>query len=167
MRKIVQSLLISLVLGAGSLGIIYIINTNFIKQDLLDAPEQKLIAKITGAVDEPGDYFFNKNETIREIIFKAKVKSCADIYLLGLEMKQTKSFEILVPYKIGKAPKLKFSEIKEISQLKAIGIKDNIAKTIIKYRKENKGIPTWKNIDDLPGIGAKTLAYLKEYIELS
>ena len=167
MKKIIKSLLISLVLGLSSLGVIYFINTNFVKEDSSSVLNKKLVATITGAVEEPGDYYFDKNETIREIIFKAQVKSSADIHLLGLEMKQTESFEIFVPYKIGEAPKLKYSEIKTLNQLKVLGIKDNVAKIIIKYKKENKGIPTWENIDDLTGVGEKTLIYLKENIELS
>jgi DNA uptake protein ComE-like DNA-binding protein len=51
--------------------------------------------------------------------------------------------------------------------LRAIGVKENIAKIIIKYKNESKGIPTWKEIDDLTGIGEKTLVYLKEHIDLS
>lgn len=167
MKKIGKALMVSLILGTSSLLIVYIINTNFLNEKQVNILEKKLVAKITGAVHNPGDYLFQKDQTIREIIFKAKVKNSADIHLLGLDLKQKESFEIIVPYKVGEMPKLKYSEIKTINQLKALGIKDNIAKIIIKYKNENKGVPTWKEIDDLPGIGEKTLIYLKENIDLS
>ncbi|MGL6124888.1 MAG: MAG0490 family ComEA-like DNA-binding protein [Metamycoplasmataceae bacterium] len=167
MKKILKSLVISLTLAASSLIIIYAFNTFFLEKKESNIVSGKCIATITGAVNNPGDYEFEKEQTVREIIFKAKVKHSADINLLDLDSKQNQSFEINIPYKIGEIPKLKYSEIKTINQLKAIGIKDNIAKIIIKYKNENKGIPTWQEIDDLSGIGEKTLAYLKEHIDLS
>ncbi|MDK2819741.1 MAG: helix-hairpin-helix domain-containing protein [Mycoplasmataceae bacterium] len=81
--------------------------------------------------------------------------------------KKDKSFEIAVPFKIGEAPKIKYSDIKTVNQLKAIGIKDSISKIIIKYKNENRGMPTWNDIDNLQGIGEKTLAFLKNHLELS
>lgn len=167
MKKIMKSLLFSLALGGSSLVIVHTINKTFFTKNEPNIIEKKYIATITGAVKNPGNYLFQINQTTREIIFKANVKNVADINLLNLDAKQTQSFEINVPYKIGEIPKLKYSEIKTINQLKAIGIKDSIAKIIIKYKNENKGIPTWEEIDDLPGIGEKTLAYLKEHIDLS
>lgn len=165
-KNLIKTILISILLGASSIGFVYVVKTNFFEKATIDKTDDKLIATITGAVENPGDYFFKKEQTIREIIFKAQVKNSADIYLLGLEMKQTKSFEIIVPYKIGEKPKLKYSKIESINQLKSLGIKESVAKILIKYKKENRGIPTWKDIDDLPGVGEKTLIYLKENIEL-
>ncbi|MGL5204967.1 MAG: MAG0490 family ComEA-like DNA-binding protein [Metamycoplasmataceae bacterium] len=166
MKKIIKSLFVSITLGVASLTSIYIFDTFFINDSEIDIINEKFIATITGAVSKPGDYEFRKNQTTREIIFKANVKFSADINLLNLEHKQNQSFEINVPYKIGERPKLKYSEITTINQLKAIGVKDNIAKIIIKYKNENKGIPTWDEIDNLSGIGEKTLAFLKENIDL-
>ncbi|MGL5205696.1 MAG: MAG0490 family ComEA-like DNA-binding protein [Metamycoplasmataceae bacterium] len=167
MKKIIKSLFISIALGTSSLVFIYIFNTFLTDERKIDIINEKYIATITGAVNKPGDYEFKKDQTIREIIFKANVKYSADINLLNLETKQNQSFEINVPYKIGEIPKLKYSEITTINQLKAIGVKDNIAKILIKYKNENKGIPTWEEIDNLSGIGEKTLAFLKEHIDLS
>ncbi len=163
----IKSLIASLILGILSISIVYYINNNFMENKSSLIIDNKLIASISGAVDIPGDYFFEKDQTIREIIFKANVKSSADIYLLGLDFKQNKSFEIVVPYRVGEIPKINYSEIKTINQLRSIGIKENICKTIIKYKNENKGVPTWSEIDDLSGIGEKTLVYLKERIDLS
>ncbi|MGL5590496.1 MAG: MAG0490 family ComEA-like DNA-binding protein [Metamycoplasmataceae bacterium] len=167
MKKIMKSLLISITLGSSSLVFIYIFNTFFSDEKQINIINEKFIATITGAVNKPGDYEFRKDQTTREIIFKANVKYSADINLLNLETKQNQSFEINVPYKIGEKPKLKYSELITINQLKAIGVKDNIAKIIIQYKNENKGIPTWDEIDNLSGIGEKTLAFLKEHIDLS
>ncbi len=167
MKFFIKTLMFSIFLGSLSVGVIYLFNTNFLENKNSIMIEEKLIATISGAVDSPGEYHFLKDQTIREIIFKADVKSSADIHLLGLDFKQSKSFEIIVPYKVGEIPKIKYSDIKTISQLKAIGVKDNIAKIIIKYKNTNKGIPIWNEIDDLPGIGEKTLVYLKERIDLS
>ena len=167
MKFFIKTLMFSVFLGCLSIGVIYLFNTNFIENKSSIIIDDKLIATISGAVDSPGDYSFIKDQTIREIIFKANVKSSADIHLLGLDFKQNKSFEIIVPYKVGEIPKIKYSDIKTINQLKAIGIKDNISKTIIKYKNTNKGTPIWNEIDDLPGIGEKTLVYLKEHIDLS
>ncbi|MGL5592104.1 MAG: MAG0490 family ComEA-like DNA-binding protein [Metamycoplasmataceae bacterium] len=167
MKKMMKSLLLSITLGASSLVFIYIFNTFFSDEKQINSINEKFIATITGAVNKPGDYEFRKDQTTREIIFKANVKYSADINLLNLETKRNQSFEINVPYKIGEMPKLKYSEITTINQLKAIGVKDNVAKIIIKYKNENKGIPTWDEIDNLSGIGEKTLAFLKENIDLS
>jgi hypothetical protein len=141
-KAFVKSLIASLVLSVLSIGAIYLINKNFIENKSSLVVEDKLIATISGAVETPGDYLFEKDETIREIIFKAKVKNSADIHLLSLDLKQNKSFEIDVPYKVGEVPKIKYSEITTINQLRAIGVKENIAKIIIKYKNESKGIPT-------------------------
>ncbi len=166
MKKLFKSLMLSILLSGASAGIIYFIKSNSLTSNEPKQIKNELIATITGAVENPGDYIFEKDQTIREIIFKAKIKVSADIYLLGLNVKQTESFEIIVPYKIGLKPKLKYSDIETVNQLKAIGIKETIAKVLIKYKKENRGMTTWKDIDKLPGIGEKTLLFLKENIEL-
>lgn len=143
MNKILKSILLSISLGVGSIAIIYTFKTFIFNNDTtIEKESEKFIATIIGAVENPGDYPFKKNQTIREIIFKAKVKNTADINLLNLDVRQETSCEINVPFKIGEKPKLKYSEIELINQLKAIGVKDNIARILIKYKKENKGIPT-------------------------
>lgn len=126
----------------------------------------KYSVSIEGAVLNPGDYEFDKPQTVREIIFKANVRTIADISSMDLENIINKDTQIFVPFQIGTIDKIEWSKLSSIEQLVTRGIKKDIAKKILEFRRQNSN-PTWEQIHAIKGIGQKTLEQLKNIIELS
>lgn len=121
---------------------------------------------INGAVENPGIYSFKKPKKIREIIFKANVLPTADLSTIELDKTIENDCELVVPYKINSVKKIKWKNLKDVSQLTSLGVKNSVAQTIIEHRRQNEST-TWEQILALKGIGKVTVAQLKDLIDLS
>jgi hypothetical protein len=71
------------------------------EKKLLHYPKakNKVVLYINGAVENPGEYVFDKSIFLKELLEKAQVKKNANIKLLKPDRKIYKSVSIYVPFK--------------------------------------------------------------------
>lgn len=132
----------------------------------IDTNSDKLICKINGAVLEEKEILVARGTTIREAIAQIILDYDADLSKVNLDKIIEKDIEINIPYLKSAITKLRFSEFNNIYQLTKSGISKKIAQKILNLKDEIEGIPTWKDIDQIEGIGIKTLEKLKKIIIL-
>ncbi|MBN3535023.1 MAG0490 family ComEA-like DNA-binding protein [Mycoplasma procyoni] len=116
--------------------------------------------KVSGAIEFPAELFHKKGVTLRQILFKHKLKTNADISNLDLERVLDKDEEIKIPV-------IKNSSIKpllksaKLEDLVALEIRKGIAQKVIDYIAKNKEI-SWEGLSDVKGVGDVTINTLKE-----
>lgn len=151
--------------GAGGAGY-YFFNKYYSPETKIVKKATKYVVSVFGAVEKPGEYSFDIPMKIREIIFKAVVKTKADLSTLDLDKEINEDQEILVPFKIGEIEKIKWADLNNISQLTKYGVRKGAAQKIIDFRRKNLSTK-WENIKTIKGIGPVTLNQLKDIIDLS
>lgn len=167
MKKIYKKILIgSFIFVPIIIGSSYFLINKFILSKPKVQNNNSYYVNVEGAVRNPGKYLLNKPTKIREILFKADLKSEADILSLNLEKIINDEQTIIVPYKIGAFNKLKWQNYNNINLLTSKGIKLSIAQKLLDFRRKNI-TTTWEQIRSIRGIGETTISQLKELIDLS
>ncbi|MGL4343232.1 MAG: MAG0490 family ComEA-like DNA-binding protein [Metamycoplasmataceae bacterium] len=154
-------LLILLIFGS-----YYWINRNDKKSIVFTNNPEDYVAKIKGAISFPGSYSFKKGDTLREILAKAELKYEAELKNINLDEIKNENFEIYIPFLDGFSPKIKYSYLNDEAELINYGLPNKIAKIIFKYKESNRGVPTWDEIDLIPGIGPRALEQIKKVLIL-
>ncbi|MGL5522164.1 MAG: MAG0490 family ComEA-like DNA-binding protein [Metamycoplasmataceae bacterium] len=144
----------------------YIFTTSQSENKTEENIKKELIAEIDGAVEKPGNYFFIKNQTLRMILANAIIRQEADLSSILLNEKKDRNFSIYIPFIGGEQNKLFWKDIKSINQLINIGISKTIAKKLMDLKEKKENVE-WSDIENISGIGDKTLAKLKKLIELA
>ncbi|ATO30792.1 hypothetical protein CO229_01505 [Mycoplasmopsis bovirhinis] len=125
--------------------------------------EEKIhVYYVSGAVVNDGVIKSTKKLTYRELLFQAKVQDLADLSNFKLNNFVPDSSKIHVPFSDTKLRWIDFENIKQISPLK---LSNKISQALLDYRKENPKT-TWKKIEQISGIGTKTLEKLMNFFEL-
>ncbi|MGL4184045.1 MAG: MAG0490 family ComEA-like DNA-binding protein [Metamycoplasmataceae bacterium] len=166
MKKRIIFLSSLLILSAVSFLGYYIFTTSKIENKQEENIKKELIAEIDGAVEKPGNYFFIKNQILRTILAKAVIRQEADLTKILLNEKKDRNFSIYIPFIGGEQNKLLWKDIKSIHQLINIGISKNIAKKLMDLKEKKENVE-WSDIENISGIGSKTLSKLKNIIELA
>ena len=120
---------------------------------------------ISGAVQLQKNFEVKPKTKIYQIIKLAHPLEGIDWSAINQNFEITKDQSIIVPFKEGFKPKINakdgLSEF-EISQLE---VSANIKDKLVNLFESNKNV-TWNDIDQISGVGSKTLQSLKEQIEL-
>ncbi|WP_406615266.1 MAG0490 family ComEA-like DNA-binding protein [Mycoplasmopsis hyopharyngis] len=125
--------------------------------------EEFITIKINGYVDYPGSYSFKKGVTYKEVLQKAGYNKNSDLSEFDLEKRIDKNLKIFV--KAIQSNKIKWKELNDEKELIARGITKSIASKIINLRKAKVSIE-WTDLEDISGIGPKTLEKLKKILIL-
>ncbi len=157
------------------------------EQPLLVQPEnepaesKKLTVHVTGAVDKPGVYHLEGDARIIDAVELAVPKADADLNRINLAAPLTDGEQIIVPVKTDQPNLLPQSAenmqvfyegkinintagIDELDQLPGIG--PALAERIIEYREANGGFKSIEEIKNVPGIGDKKFADIKDKISI-
>lgn len=119
--------------------------------------------KISGAVNNPGEYEINFGEKLYSILKRAGPKHNANLSKLDFNSKILKNSEIYIPYDLNKGAFLKWKELNNINQLTLYGITKSTAQKVLNLRKDNESI-TWQHLESLKGIGQATLKKLQNIL---
>lgn len=117
---------------------------------------------ISGAIEYPDSYEIKKGTKLLEIIKKARLKSGADLNNIDLNLKLEKNQSINIPFK--KDNSISIREVNNVGILEDLGIKKDIAKIILSYFIAKDYLITWQELENLPGVGEKTLTILKNHL---
>ncbi|WP_412031385.1 MAG0490 family ComEA-like DNA-binding protein [Metamycoplasma buccale] len=157
-----KKILLSISFVASSLVILgsYIIGSKFnFKKDSKNE-NNKIYVSIFGAVKYPGEYILNKNSLLNDLLKLAILLPNSDVTTLDFASPLTNKQKIIVNYQ--KNTKIHINDVKNIDDLLKIGIKKHIAKKLFEYLKNKNFQVTWSEIEKIPGIGSKTIAFLKQ-----
>lgn len=143
---------------------IHKINNISQSQDNKKDNNEYITIEIYGEIRYPGKYIFAKGTLYKELFSKIGIISTSDLSNLKPNSKMMKDAKINIP-KISNGEKILWSELNEISQLLKLGIKKNIAEKIINLRKRKEKV-TWQDIENIFGIGPKTLEKLQKILKL-
>ncbi|OYD27135.1 hypothetical protein EI74_0131 [Mycoplasma testudineum] len=118
---------------------------------------------VQGWIEFPGWHIYPEGTKFSHVLQDLKVKTGADLKNIDIE-------EILINDKEYYIPKINLDKLTwsklEITDLKEIGINQNISQEIINLK--NKKIkPTWELIDKISGIGPITIEKLKNKLDLN
>lgn len=131
---------------------------------LKSANKSKILKiKISGAVNNPGEYEVNFGEKLYSILKRAGPKHNANLSKLDFNSKILKNSEIYIPYDLNKGAFLKWKELNNINQLTLYGITKSTAQKVLNLRKDNESI-TWQHLESLKGIGQATLKKLQNIL---
>ncbi|VEU60711.1 Uncharacterised protein [Mycoplasmopsis bovigenitalium] len=119
--------------------------------------------KISGAVNNPGEFEVNFGEKLYSILKRAGPKHNANLSKLDFDSKILKNSEIYIPYDLNKGAFLKWKELNNINQLTLYGITKSTAQKVLKLRKDNESI-TWQQLESLKGVGQATLKKLQNIL---
>lgn len=119
--------------------------------------------KISGAVNNPGEFEVNFGEKLYSILKRASPKHNANLSKLDFNSKILKNSEIYIPYDLNKGAFLKWKELNNINQLTLYGITKSTAQKVLKLRKDNESI-TWQHLKSLKGVGQATLQKLQNIL---
>ena len=117
---------------------------------------------ISGAIEYPDLYEIKKGTKLLEIIKRARLKSGADLNNIDLNLKLEKNQLINIPFK--KNNSISIREVNNVGILEDLGIKKDIAKIILSYFIAKDYVITWQELENLPGVGEKTLTILKNHL---
>ncbi|UUM20116.1 MULTISPECIES: MAG0490 family ComEA-like DNA-binding protein [unclassified Mycoplasma] len=118
---------------------------------------------ISGAVENSGIIYSDTPLTYRELFFRAKMISNSDISSFNLNQLASIKDPIFVPLK---NYFLKWKNFDSVKQFEHLDISTRIIKTLLNYKKNNKGTPTWDDILKISGIGPVNLKKLQSFLIL-
>ncbi|PAK21431.1 hypothetical protein CJJ23_02165 [Mycoplasmopsis agassizii] len=161
MKKIYKAIIASIILVAisATVGVYFFKDQIFpVVQKETPAEKDKVVVTFIGNVEKPGKYIFDKDTSLRKALNTVKIK--ANSAMKGLDLNQLltdgKSYTILKNLKENNH----FSDISEVA-LKKLGLRSNQITELLKY-KNSKTTYTWEEIENLPGIGSKSIEKIKE-----
>ena len=97
-----------------------------------------------------------------KIIKQARLKAGADLNNIDLNLELEKNQSINIPFK--KDNSISIREVNNVGILEDLGIKKDIAKIILSYFIAKDYLITWQELENLPGVGEKTLTILKNHL---
>lgn len=163
MKRIYQY--IAIILGFLSIGLIGYFFTQQ-KQESKKIEKKNVEIHVEGAVEYPNIYIVNKGTALRQVLFLAKLKKDADLTKINLNSALLENKRIYIPYLINSENKLNIDNYTDINQLTKHKIAKRIAKAILELKNKNSKI-TWKDIDNIYGVGQKYLEKLKSILILN
>lgn len=134
-----------------------------VKKDNNGETEEFITIKINGYVDYPGSYSFKKGVTYIEVLQKAGYGKNSDLSEFDLNKKINKNAKIFV--KAIQTSKIKWKDLYDEKELISRGITKSIAGKVINLRKLKVSIE-WTDLEQISGIGPKTLEKLKKILIL-
>ncbi|AZG68830.1 MAG0490 family ComEA-like DNA-binding protein [Mycoplasma struthionis] len=120
--------------------------------------------KITGAILYPGFYTLKNKSNLNDLLIKAQLLSFADLKDFNKAEILKNKQEIHIPFLNNF--KILISNINNVQILKAMDISSSIANKIFLLIKQKRNNITWNDISEIPLVGEKTLAKLKNHIIL-
>lgn len=150
-------------------------DTDTISPDQSSGTNDTLYVDIKGEVEQPGVYNVEENDRVVDVIdYAGGLKANADEKQINLAEKVYDEMVIIVPH-VDEAENListsgeSHDKIKintatqtELEQLPGIGKAK--AQAIIKYREESGAFQSFEDIQNVSGIGEKTVSQLAEFI---
>ncbi|MGP1451733.1 MAG: MAG0490 family ComEA-like DNA-binding protein [Metamycoplasmataceae bacterium] len=163
-----QWIIILFIIFTISLTSISAFSSIYIQKNKKDNHEYKqnnlyITIKVFGEVKYPGTYTFKKDVTYFEIFKKVGIKNNSDLSSFNLNEKIKENLTIKVLSL--KKSKIKWIELNNKEQLINMGISKSISEKIIFLRKKKINI-TWEDLNEISGIGPKTLEKLKRILIL-
>ncbi|MGX9340758.1 MAG0490 family ComEA-like DNA-binding protein [Mycoplasma sp. 3341] len=118
---------------------------------------------VSGAIELPGTYYFEKDATLRTVLKKVGIMKQADWSKIDLSMHLKDKMNVEIPFKPDF--KLPVSFFNTIEKFKILNIAPKQAKSLFNYFKENTYYQ-WEDIAKLDQIGEITIAKLREHLIL-
>ncbi len=134
---------------------------------LNDYEAVELQAEVKGAVELPGVYSIDADETVQELLERAGgCLATADLSALNLNASVTHQSVLVVPEKQTGSDKvsLNTATLEELMTLKGVG--ETKALRIIEYREQHQGFKTIEEIMNVKGIGEKSFEKMKDQLAL-
>jgi competence protein ComEA len=140
-----------------------------------DDEPSRVTVHVAGAVREPGVYHLRAGSRVVDAVHRAGgARRRADLAALNLAAKLEDGRQVLVPRR-GAAPPgatpaegvpldLNTATAEQLDELDGIG--PAMAETILKYREAHGGFGSIEELGQVPGIGEKRLASLREQVRV-
>ena len=140
-------------------------NVNVSNYDLLKAQTRNFSIEVKGAVENPGIYEANFDDTINDVLSKAKLKEDANLDTINLANQIHAGMVIVVPFKSEKyLVSINSADLDELIKLN--GIKEGLAQNIIEYRESHGGFKSLIELMNVKGIGETKFEKIKADIRL-
>ncbi|WP_338822641.1 MAG0490 family ComEA-like DNA-binding protein [Mycoplasmopsis felifaucium] len=135
----------------------------------LETKDDNFYIVVSGAVKYPDKYYFDHPVAFSELIKLIEPKQNSNLSKFSLNTKYNSNTTLHIPY-INEHLKtqnyyIKWENLSSEEELIERGISQTIAKKIVKHRKENN-FATWKDLNELKGIGPKTIEKLQQFLIL-
>ncbi|WP_027334587.1 MAG0490 family ComEA-like DNA-binding protein [Mycoplasmopsis felifaucium] len=135
----------------------------------LEAKDGHFFVNVSGAVKYPDKYYFDHPVTFSELIKLIEPKQNSNLSKFSLNTKYNSNTTLHIPYinELSKTQNyyIKWETLSSEKELIDRGISQTIAKKIVKFRKDNNTV-SWKELNELKGIGPKTIEKLQQFLIL-
>lgn len=126
-----------------------------------ETPKSYNVVFLEGAFLKQGEFHFEGQLTIKELVEKVGVEKDANMKCLNMDTKVKDEMSIYLPLKNKSAVSLNKASQKELMTLKGIGEKTSLK--IIEYRKKQP-FTCLEDIKNVNGIGEKTFIKLRDHL---